>query len=264
MKTSNSYQWLRQELDEIKVPDFHVVEGVSLLKLAKETKDLRPLLPEDYLYFVDNFGKVKLYKTVGGYSLGVLDVPVAVNSSDGKKMLKFGYYEESDVYFSLNDQAHVSPHVYVWKDSKFCKISDSFSDWLEEKSYIIRKRIGLEIWNKMLVKAASFTKEESDIVEALKKIQWSVIGVSKEDEFLFNIFNNSTMVLPFLSLGVRSKDGMLNGGLWLPISHINPGQRSVVKRGCYQNLINPRDLEIYALPIPQPYQREEYWEFRGI
>ena len=79
----------------------------------------------------------------------------------------------------------------------------------------------------------------------------------------FRVENASEMMLPYLSVGIRSKDGRIEGGVWLPTLHLAPGENAVIEKGCYRGLIEPGNLEAFPLPDPTPEDRERYWEFRG-
>ena len=71
-------------------------------------------------------------------------------------------------------------------------------------------------------------------------------------------------LVPFLSIGVRSRAGDLQGGIRLPVAHIAPGQLAVVAQDTYRDLIDPGDVEVYSLPDPEPEERARYWEFRPL
>jgi hypothetical protein len=108
-----------------------------------------------------------------------------------------------------------------------------------------------------------FTAEELAIVEARRQFTWRVVGVAPGGEVLYEVTNGSNRNLPFLSIGIRGKVGNLQGGVWLPVGHILPGQTAVIAKDTYRDLLDPDDVEAYALPDPEPKQRARYWEFRG-
>ena len=78
----------------------------------------------------------------------------------------------------------------------------------------------------------------------------------------FEVTNGSHVRLPYLSIGIRSKDGRLIGGVWLPVSSIAPGETAIVEKDVYRDLVEPSAVEAYAKPDPDPEDRERYWEFR--
>jgi len=63
-----------------------------------------------------------------------------------------------------------------------------------------------------------------------------------------------------LTLGVRSKNGRLNGSVALKIGHIGPGQTALLHVGCYKGLMPANEIEVFALSDPQPEDRELYRE----
>jgi hypothetical protein len=67
------------------------------------------------------------------------------------------------------------------------------------------------------------------------------------------------LVLPRLSLGVRAPN--LLGGVHLPVGEVEPGHTKVVAFDCYGALVDPANVEIFALPEPEPETRGEYWDF---
>jgi hypothetical protein len=46
------------------------------------------------------------------------------------------------------------------------------------------------------------------------------------------------------------------------VGHIRPGGTAVVAKETYKDLIAPEEVEAYALPDPEPEERDRYWEFR--
>jgi hypothetical protein len=56
----------------------------------------------------------------------------------------------------------------------------------------------------------------------------------------------------------------LNGGVWLPVSTILPGETHIVEKDCYKDLVDPRDVEAFDEPDPKPEDRDRYWEFKGL
>ena len=69
-------------------------------------------------------------------------------------------------------------------------------------------------------------------------------------------------MLPALTIGVRSKDQELNGLIRLNVSRVGPGQVSVLNVGCYKKLVPPEEIEVFAVPDPQPEDRNYYYEFK--
>jgi hypothetical protein len=72
------------------------------------------------------------------------------------------------------------------------------------------------------------------------------------------------MILPYLSVGVRSKDGKCYTGDWLKVSNILPGQTCEVRvKPPAIGLFKSTDFELYEKPDPGPEDRNRYWEFKS-
>jgi hypothetical protein len=46
------------------------------------------------------------------------------------------------------------------------------------------------------------------------------------------------------------------------VGHIGPGETAVVEKDAYRDLVAPEDVEAYALPDPEPEERDRYGELR--
>jgi len=106
--------------------------------------------------------------------------------------------------------------------------------------------------------------EELAIVAARQQFTWRVIGITPNDELMYEVHNGSDRRLPFLSIGIRATTATLQGGVWLPVNDIAPGQTAVIVKETYRDLIDPGEVEAYALPDPEPEERARYWEFRSV
>jgi hypothetical protein len=114
-----------------------------------------------------------------------------------------------------------------------------------------------------------FTERELELVRALGEFEINV-QVSGE-QFEFNIQNNSSLELDFITLGaiiVRQRPGLDgnarpyggNGRIWLDVSGIKPGESAIRYQSCYHSLANPEDIQIYRL-FPGPEDRRYFKEF---
>lgn len=113
--------------------------------------------------------------------------------------------------------------------------------------------------------ARPFSKREQGIVEARKLFQWRHIGFSESGYSIFEISNNSSMILPYLSIGVQGKGGSkLIGGAWLNVSSVLPGQTGIVVHQCYKEMLAPNEHEFFNTPEPMPETRDRFWEFEKI
>src|SRR5262249_4716924 len=141
------------------------------------------------------------------------------------------------------------------------KKAETFSVWLEKRGRSARKMYSKKEWNAILHGPAPFTPKEEKIVAARRRFRWRVVGITESGDLHFEGTNGSDRGLPVLSIGIRGRDG-LEGGVYLAVSHLEPGETAVVVKDAYKDLIPPTDVEAYALPDPEPEDRECYWEFR--
>lgn len=110
-----------------------------------------------------------------------------------------------------------------------------------------------------------FSKREQGIVAARRLFQWRHVGFTESGDSVFEVSNNSAMVLPYLSIGVQGKGGSkLIGGAWLDVSGIGSGQTGKVEHHCYKEVLAPEEHEFFTEPDPTPETRDRYWEFERI
>ena len=127
--------------------------------------------------------------------------------------------------------------------------------------------IGCECSSSRLPKkpAKPFSKREQGIVEARRLFQWWHLGFAENGDSIFQVSNNSAMVLPYLSIGVQGKGGSkLIGGAWLNVSAIGPGHTGKVEHHCYKEMLAPEEHEFFATPDPTPETRDRFWEFERV
>lgn len=260
--TTVSYKWLQEELSTIKTSRFHVVEGGGSEALRTAN---RLDLPRSYREFVQEFGKAKLYKVKGGYALGVLAAPSAAVGPDGVPLLCVGHYQSAKAYFKQSELAEVKePPVYEWGQAGLRKSADGFASWLENRCSAARSQYGKRGWARVLKGPKPFTEREEAVVQARRDFKWRVVGVTPDNDLIFEVTNCSGMTLPFVSIGVRSSHGKFEGRVWLPVSHIGSGTTGVIEKDCYKRYVDPEQIEVFALPDPEPEDRDEYWEFREV
>jgi hypothetical protein len=98
------------------------------------------------------------------------------------------------------------------------------------------------------------------IAAARKQFKWRHTGFAENGDAVFEVRNESEMTLPYLSIGVRSKN--LLGGAWLNVAHIKPGCTELVQKGCYKELLLPAELEFFEKDEPTAETLDRYWEFK--
>jgi len=261
------FEWLDKELAEIKTPKFHLIDGPAAddLRQAVESSDFP--IPPSYKAFVLQYGNAKLYRTGSYYKVVVFGGPREAESNDNEVLIHFGKTHTSLAYFkeSLLVAGQESP-VFEWSgpDGGLRQSAAGFEEWLAKKCKAARKQFGREEWSSILKGPKPFTEEELAVVEARKRFRWQIVGVAENDDMQFEVHNGSDRTLPYLTIGVRGKHGQVQGGVWLPVSHIGPGQSAVVEKDCYKRHLAPEDVEAFNEPDPEPEDRDRYWEFKAM
>lgn len=261
------FECLEQELAEIRTKRFHVVDGPAS-DAFREAVLASPLpAPPSYVEFVLRFGNAKLYRMTGLdlYWLGVFAAPYDVESRAGEPLLYIGGHDESCAY--LKEKTLVpgaEAPIFESTEARIRKAADSFEEWLTARAARARRRYNRKEWAEVLRGPPPFTAEELAVVEARHQFTWHVVGVTPAGEIMYEVCNRSGRRLPFLSIGIRGRIGTLQGGVWLPVGHIGPGQKAVVAKETYRDQLDPSDVEAYPLPDPEPEERARYWEFRGL
>lgn len=261
------FEWLDQELTEVRTRRFHLVDGPASNALREAVESSRLLAPPSYTAFVLRFGNAKLYRMMGldAYWLRVFAAPHEVESRNGKPLLYIGGYDEIYAYFKEETfEPGVEAPIFESTASGLRKAADSFEEWLTARAARARRRYKRSEWAAVLRGPPPFTAEELDVVRARRQFTWRLTGISPTGDILYEVTNGSSRRLPYLSIGIRGRTGNLQGGVWLPVDHIGPGQTEVVAKETYRDLLAPSDVEAYQLPDPEPEERARYWEFRGV
>ncbi|MEG3977456.1 hypothetical protein QT970_22930 [Microcoleus sp. herbarium8] len=260
------FDWLRDEMGRIKTRKFHVVDG-PLLDEQRELVERSDLpVPPSYKEFVIQFGSAKLYRQGSIYLVQVFNVPTNAQSDDGHVLLHFGRTDIALAYFreSMLVPGEESP-VFEWEHEQgVLEAASSFEEWLKARCFEARKLFTNKEWAAIEEGPPPFTEQEQAIVESRRKFRWQVIGIADNGNLMFEVHNGSNMVLPFLSIGVRAKNGKLNGGVWLPVSSIQPGKTCILEQDCYKKWLLPEEVDVFEKPDPEPEERDRYWEFRHL
>ncbi|MEZ6071579.1 MAG: hypothetical protein R3C10_15275 [Pirellulales bacterium] len=264
------FDWLDDEMARIKTRKFHVVDGPASPELRKAVDSSDRPLPPSYKEFVLRYGNAKLYRYDANYYITVFAGPRELESSNGDTFVEFGRTWVSRAYFkeSLLTLGSETP-VFEWFQKGIRRTADGFEQWIAEKCAVARKRYKKKEWEAIEKGPPPFTELERSIVEARRHFYWRVVGIAPNDDVQFEISNGSAMVLPYLSVGIRGalrppNSGPLNGGGFLPVNSIHPGQTKIVEYDCYKQFIAPEDTEVFELPDPGPEDREQYWEFKAL
>lgn len=264
MPSKSRFDWLQREISKVKTQEFFIVDGPTPTRDRHESERFIGL-PESYKEFVADFGNAKLYKQVGGYALGVNAMPAEFHTDDGQLLLCIGHYLEKRAFFR-NDQLHAGQDAPIYEGipGRLHQVSDGFEEWLRGRSAQTRKSFGTERWSRVVCGSPPFTQADEAIVRARRNFGWDVVEVDLEHSVKFLVTNNSTLALPFLSIGVRHADGGFGGRIWLPVANVVPGCTATIQHDAYRKYIPREKLQAFDLPDPTPDTRDEYWEFKQL
>ncbi|WP_153009498.1 hypothetical protein [Mastigocoleus testarum] len=177
-----------------------------------------------------------------------------------------GHFDDSRAFFKSTCTSPKS-ELPVLGDDEECnleKIADSFYNWIVKRCEDARNFYTDLEWDRIKNNPYSFNDKELEIVEARKKIKWRKIGFSNDGDVRILVRNESNLTLPFLTIGFRGKNPAIEGSIWLPISHVIPGQEYIVEHSGYKEYISTENSEFYHLPDPTPEEKDIFWEFRDI
>jgi hypothetical protein len=264
------FEWLKEEMARIKTRKFHLVDGPLPDDRRALIEQTELAVPPSYKQFVVQFGHAQLYRQNGIYLVEIFPTPRDAKSSEGECLLHFGRTDLSISYFKNNllVASNESP-IFEWRhDRGLRKTADGFEEWLTKKCKSAKGLFSKRQWSGIEAGPPPFSEKEQEIMEARRHYRWRALGPTESGDMRFEVSNGSKINLPYLTIGVRGKlrdkSDVLEGGAWLPIAQISPGQTQVVETNCYKDLVDPKDVETYAEPDPDPEDRELYWEFRAL
>ena len=251
---------LRSEWRQVGTKKFHLIERVGDREIFEEGLSLG--LPRSYMTFLREVGAVKLYRQGDGYDVGVYPVASTATLDNGDTALCFGHSGSKEACFLMAALNGDECAVYELIGGKVHPVAQDFCEWLKTACEKARRQYGKHEWAAIIRGPQPFSDEEVEIVEARKKFSWNFQGVTPAGKAAFLVSNCSSLRLKFFSMGARHKGGRFDGGLWLNVKDIAPGQEAVVGHDCYSELAPISEHEFYDLPDPGPEDRERYWEFR--
>jgi hypothetical protein len=262
---SMMFDWLEQEIRTIRTRRFHVVDGAADPALRAAVEGSEAPVPQSYKEFILQFGNAKLYKKHGYYIVGVLAGPVEEQSPDGENLYRIGHYQSSNAYFkSMPLRGEEEAPIFEGHGGRLVQVADGFDIWLTKRCKSARGKYSKQQWAQIVAGPPPFTPEENRIVEARRQFTCRLTYVTPEGRLLLEVHNGSGMVLPYLSIGVQWKNNSLQGGIWLPVSNIRPGQTAVVDHDAYSTQAATEGVDLFLLPDPEPEDRERYWEFKAL
>ncbi|MEP7287474.1 MAG: hypothetical protein ABI947_17085 [Chloroflexota bacterium] len=261
------FKWLESEISQIKTRRFHMTDIASAPHSLANLWEESTLLPPSYRAFLTKFGQAKLYRYGNSYSLVVFSPPIQVLDESGERLVKFGYSSFGTAYFKYsllkpNAESPVFEKDIDDDDPKLEKAAKNFEQWLNKRRDSIHEEYSPEEWQQILNGPPPFTSNEVRRVEARQRYKWDLLGFKENGDIRILVKNESEISLPYLGIGVKSKDGSVNGRIWLPVLDIKPGEENIIEHGCYNNLIRRSDVVLFDLPDPEPEDRALYWEFK--
>jgi hypothetical protein len=262
------FEWLVAEMAKVRTRKFYLVDGAASADLQEAVRQSSLPVPPSYRDFVLRFGNAELYRQGSIYLVRVYAAPVQDESEKGEALLHFGRTDASLAYFkeSLLRPDEESP-VFEWRHAQgLRRAADGFEDWLRAKCRAARRRFKSRDWKAIEEGPPPFSDREKAIVEARRLFRWRVVGIAANGDLRFEVHNGSRLILPYLSIGIRGKlrpplHGPLNGGVWLSVSSVRPGETRIIEKDCYKERVDPSDVEAFELPDPDPEDRDRYWEF---
>lgn len=257
------YSWLREEISRVKTRRFFVVDGPATDELRTAVAGRALAIPESYCEFVLSFGNARLFRRHDSYLIGVLAAPRSGDKEKGR--LVVGHYLAAEVFFrpDLLLSGKESPVFEEMKDGSR-KAADSFDEWLRNRFQSARRSFAAREWRAIEKGPSPFSAEELELVQERRRFDWEVLGVTERGALRFQIRNGSARRLPFLSVGIRTRDGRLEGRAWLDVSNIGPGESAIVEKVCYPGIAEPHEIQAFHLPNPEPEDRSTYWEFQVV
>jgi hypothetical protein len=250
----------------IKSRRFHIFESLPASDIFYNYRRRLIPLSGNYVAFLAEFGLAKLFadhRDAPVVSVYPLKEFRRHSCKDGKSYVGFGFRANQSVYFDEDViVAGGISRVFTVSSRSAREICPEFSVWIRDAYDWAKSKYSPSRWHKIVTGPSEFTLEESAVVEARQSFRWAHVGFSENGDAMFEIENGSSRELPYLTIGIRDKQGsVLVGAVWLSVAHIKPGEKEVVAKDCYKDKISADELDPFDLPEPIPEKRDMYWEF---
>lgn len=256
------FQWLSKEIEDIHTKKFHSLEKIDSNVIEGMYAKFGGL-PKSYHVFLSIFGKATLYREFDGYLVGVYPLFEEAKSKEKGSLYCFGHFAGgSACFWGADIRGQDEAPVFELSSGTPKQVSPDFATWLFDRCQLAKKRYSKKEWEKILRGPRPFDKREVAIIEARKLFEWELLERTAHGMFRIRIKNNSDMVLPFLTIGIRHCANKFEGGMWLPVSNIGPGQTGEVEMEPYLSLAPAEEQEVFPRMDPEPEDRELFWEFR--
>ena len=251
------YENLIKDIKKIKTRNFHKLEVKDFSKLDdllfKEKNE--PTLE----YFWKAFGGAKLFR------VGRMSYKMVIFNK-----LEFNEYKKNElVYFSFVDDVRFfldqkTGEIYKGVEGGFKKEASSFLDWFSVSYNCLVGSYKKNDWKKIVSGPSPFSQEEIELLKLKKNIVWQDMGLEGESsQRIFSVENrNSSGVVKWLTIGVKSIDKRLNGAIYLDIEGVKEGETVNITNSCYSELYDPRKLETFPIDMQGPEEREYFIDFR--
>jgi hypothetical protein len=183
--------------------------------------------------------------------------------NDGTEIYHIGVNDGASVYVKPESNFNELP-IFEFEDGSEEQVSEGFEEWAIDNCAHARSLFGKKKWAEILRGPEPFSAEEEKAIETRRLIKWRVLGIDMDGNHILEVSNAGICKLPVLTLGVRSKNGRLNGAIRLNIRNLSPGQTTTLHADCYKTLVLPKEIELFSLPDPKPEDREFYDELEKI
>jgi hypothetical protein len=256
------FEWLEKELATIRTHRFHIIDGPAEPVLRSAINNTSLHFQKSYIEFVLRFGNAKLYrKSLWGYTIGIFAGPREIKLQDETLAYKIGFHDSATALFKKEPDSN-EYSIYQSEPSGGYKFASDFEEWLSTAHVQAKNKYSEEEWSKIEQGPAPFSSKEQEIIEARRLMDWRLLGVDSYGNNIFEVTNAGRCILPVLTIGVRSKNGRLNGALRLKTQDVSPGKTLQIHMPCYKGIIPPEQIEVFSLPEPQPEDRIYFAEFR--
>lgn len=259
------YQWLIDEINLVKMPNFHIV-GVPLNKRNANYIRKSPLkVPLVYKEFVITFNFVRLFRDGrDSYRIHLWSEPVYCPNTKYGNLEYIGRYEMGRVYFKekeLKDGKDIPVHEW-YGNSGIRKAADTFEEWIHLKVCSAKRKYKAKEWKELLVPPPPFTEREQAVIAARHQMKWELVRIEDNLDRVIKVTNMSDIVLPYLTLDVNRADGYNFGGKYVPIGDLLPGETKEYRFSLYDYRPDHAEQQLTETRDPVPGEQEFYWEFR--
>ena len=262
------FDFLAEEVETIKTRKFHLVDGPADARLRRAIKTTKLSAPKSFKEFALQFGNAQLYRfdNLDLYRVTVYAAMRETSTKDGEPLFGIGKNDMHFAYFKadLLKGDKESP-VFEWiAPSGYLRpAADGFEEWLEKRCQNARKKYNKRRWEEIRRGPEPLTEEERAMLAARKKYKWRIVGIAKNRNVQFEVFNGSKTRIPVLSIGLRGPT-IGEGGVVLRVADIPPGTKRVVEIDCYKDCEPPETIKPFPYTDLGPEDRNYFDEFRKL